>query len=61
MKAPGQGGQNCQNHDFRRDGKHMFGIEGGWYLALAIGAMGSFIVVLGSVHIWSNLGSAKKK
>ena len=37
----------------------MFGIENGWYLALAIGAVASFIVVLGTVHIWVNLPSGK--
>ncbi len=38
----------------------MFGIENGWYLALAIGAMCAFIVVLGGVHIWTNLPGGKK-
>ena len=38
----------------------MFGIENGWYLAMAIGAMCSFIVVLGGVHIWVNLPQGSK-
>jgi hypothetical protein len=38
----------------------MFGIENGWYLAMAIGAMCSFIVVLGGVHIWVNLPQSSK-
>lgn len=33
----------------------MFGIENGWYLALALSAAGAFIVVLGGVHIWTNV------
>lgn len=33
----------------------MFGIENGWYLALAMGAAATFMVVLGGVHIWTNL------
>jgi hypothetical protein len=37
----------------------MFDMENGWYLAMAIGACATFIVVVGSVHIWSNLGSPR--
>jgi hypothetical protein len=38
----------------------MFDMENGWYLAMAIGACASFVVVLGSVQIWSSLGSGRR-
>ena len=38
----------------------MFDMENGWYLAMARGACATFIVVLGTVHIWSNMGSGRR-
>ncbi len=38
----------------------MFDMENGWYLAMAMGACATFIVVLGTVHIWSNMGSGRR-
>ncbi len=38
----------------------MFDMENGWYLALALGACASFILVLGSVQIWTNLPRGRR-
>lgn len=37
----------------------MFGTESDWYLMMVLAGLAAFVVTLGGVHIWTNLGSKK--
>jgi hypothetical protein len=53
-------GETSAHHPRNNGAGAMFDMENGWYLAMAIGACTSFIVVLSVVHIWTNMASPRR-